>query len=426
MRPDHLFTKDLRELLEHRRRHMAETIERWPADGLLSTPTADLVARLVEDFGLQPLRLLTDRTEQLPTKEVQVDVSQDQLRFIDDRSRPFYLPGSSISVTIPYDGDPELFTMQASTRLLRHVNGLIEGNELVITYIGIDPTAEQVKASIDSELSLIARNVEFVNNDVAQFSAQLPHEAKTLVEQRKAKLLRDRGLEGALGIPVRRRPGAPPTPVPVRRKRLGLHRTTTPAQPYQDEYALEQANYEEILDIIQGMGRMLERSPRTFAKLSEEELRDHILLQLNGTFEGQAGGELFNGAGKTDILVRVVDRNAFIGECKFWKGEKGFRGAVDQLLGYLVWRDTKAALVLFIRQHNATAVIDKAEQALRLHPNFKRAGSTSADPHQRRDLILHQTGDPNREIALALLPVVIRQPSEPAMQRTTDGHEERS
>ncbi len=411
MRPDHLFTKDMREFLEHRRRHMAETIERWPADGLLSTPTADLVARLVEDFGLQPLRLHTDRMEQLPTKEVQVDVRRDQLRFIEDRSLPFYLPGSSISVSVPFDGDPELFTMQASTRLLRHVNGLIKGRELVITYLGIDPTAEQVKASIDSELSLIVRSVGFVNNDVAQFSAQLPHEARTLVEQRKAKLLRDRGLEGALGIPVRRRPGAPSTPVPVRRKRLGLHRTSTSAQPYQDEYALAQAHYEEILDIIQGMGRMLERSPRTFAKLSEEELRDHILLQLNGTFEGQGGGELFNGAGKTDILVRIADRNVFIGECKFWKGEKGFRDAIDQLFGYLVWRDTKASLVLFIRQHNATAAIDKAEQALRAHPNCKRPGSATRDPQLQRNFILHQTGDPNREIHLALLPVVIRQPT---------------
>jgi len=410
MRPDHLFTKDLRAHLEHRRRNMAETIERWPPDNLLSTPTVDLVAQLVEEFGLQPLRLHVDRMEQLPTKEARVDVSHDPLRFIDDRSRPFYLPGSSISVTIPFDGDPELFTMQGSTRLLRYVDGLIEGNELVITYTGINPTAEQVKAFLDTELSLIGRNVEFVNNDVAQFSAQLPHEAKTMVEERKAKLLRDRGLEGALGMPVRRRPGAPPRPVPVRRKRLGLHRSSAPTQPYQDEYALDQVHYEEILDVIKAMGCAFERSPTTFAKLSEPELRDHLLVQLNGTFEGQAGGELFNGAGKTDILVRVADRNVFIGECKFWKGEKGFKDAIDQLLGYLVWRDTKAALVLFIRQRDATAIVEKAGAAIRGHADYKRPGSPTEDRQLRRNYVLHQTGDPNREIHMALLPVVIRSP----------------
>jgi hypothetical protein len=94
--------------------------------------------------------------------------------------------------------------------------------------------------------------------------------------------------------------------------------------------------------------------------------------------------------------------------------------AIGQLLRYLVWRDTKAALVLFIRQRDATAVIDKADTALRAHPNFKRPGAPTTDPQQRRNFILHQTDDPNREIAVALLPVVIHQPAEPATKRTTN------
>lgn len=121
-----------------------------------------------------------------------------------------------------------------------------------------------------------------------------------------------------------------------------------------------------------------------------------------------AAGELFNGDGKTDILVRVEDRNAFIGECKFWTGQKGFGDAIDQLLGYLVWRDTKAALIIFIRQKDAGAIIEKADKALREHANFKRAGTPSTDPMQRRNFVLFQPDDENREIQVALLPVVIR------------------
>jgi hypothetical protein len=41
--------------------------------------------------------------------------------------------------------------------------------------------------------------------------------------------------------------------------------------------------YEEIIGITQGMGRALERSPSTFAKLQEEELRDFLLVLLNGS-----------------------------------------------------------------------------------------------------------------------------------------------
>jgi hypothetical protein len=54
-------------------------------------------------------------------------------------------------------------------------------------------------------------------------------------------------------------------------------------------------------------------------------------VQLNGHFTGEAGGELFNGSGKTDIIVRHDDRNVFIGECKIWAGVAKFVSALDQL-----------------------------------------------------------------------------------------------
>ena len=54
--------------------------------------------------------------------------------------------------------------------------------------------------------------------------------------------------------------------------------------------------------------------------------------------------------GKTDILVREKDKNLFIGECKIWRDAERISEAVDQLLNYLTWRDTKAALVVFVKR----------------------------------------------------------------------------
>jgi hypothetical protein len=396
-----------------RQRGVYAALQRWDPDVLLNTPTQDLVAELVDQLGLKPLQLHIDQMEQLPTRDEWIDISQDRNRYVADRSRSFFVTGSSISVVIPFDGDRKLFTLRASTSSSNPPKGDLRVKELVLTYTAVEPTGEEVKAFFDRELNEIHRLVEFTNNDVASFTQQFLKLAQGAVEDRKAKLLADRGLEGALGIPVRRHPDSPARPVPVTRKRLGLQRSRRPtrtAEPYRDEPMLDQAHYEEILEIIQAMGRMLERSPEIFVKLNEEGLRDHILLQLNGTYEGHAGGELFNGAGKTDILVRVDDRNVFIGECKIWRGEKAFADAVDQLLRYMVWRDTKAALVLFIRQPNATAVIGKANAALRTHANFKRPGPISPDPQLCRHYVLHQTDDSNREIHLAVLPLIISQP----------------
>jgi hypothetical protein len=128
---------------------------------------------------------------------------------------------------------------------------------------------------------------------------------------------------------------------------------------------------------------------------------------LNSNFEGSARGEVFNGAGKTDILIQHDDRNAFIGECKVWRGEKQFGDAIDQLVGYTVWRDTKAALILFIRSGNATEILAKADAKLRAHARFESARTTT-DADSRTDYLLHAKDDPARLIRVALLPFVLR------------------
>ncbi len=149
----------------------------------------------------------------------------------------------------------------------------------------------------------------------------------------------------------------------------------------------------------------LERNPSTVAKLDEEEIRDLLLINLNAVFEGQAAGEVFNGNGKPDILIRDGDANIFIGECKIWDGHSTVPQALNQLLGYLVWHDTKAALLLFIRRVDVSAAIEKAVDEVEKYPTFKRRGLHHTD--ERHDFVLHANGDPNREIHLALLPFAL-------------------
>jgi hypothetical protein len=78
-----------------------------------------------------------------------------------------------------------------------------------------------------------------------------------------------------------------------------------------------------VLRTLGSFARALERLPKTASRFNEVELRDLALFILNSGYEGAARGEVFNGNGKTDILLPWKDRNAFIGECKFWKGPKG-------------------------------------------------------------------------------------------------------
>ena len=160
-------------------------------------------------------------------------------------------------------------------------------------------------------------------------------------------------------------------------------------------------DYEEILRIMKNMVHVMELSPHAFSAMGEEDLRSHFLVQLNGAFQGQATGETFNFQGKTDILIRVDGKNIFIAECKFWKGEKSFLATLDQLLSYLSWRDTKAAVIMFNRNADFSAVLAKIAETGPKHPNFKRDLGKQDESTFR--YVFVQPNDTNREIMLTVM-----------------------
>jgi hypothetical protein len=141
---------------------------------------------------------------------------------------------------------------------------------------------------------------------------------------------------------------------------------------FKPEPGLEVAEYEHILDVVESMVKVMERSPKAFQDIDEEALRTHFLVQLNGHYEGQATGETFNYEGKTDIMIRSGDRNIFIAECKFWDGPAKLVETINQLLGYLSWRDSKAAILLFNRNKDFSKVLATIPETVSEHPNFHK------------------------------------------------------
>ena len=135
--------------------------------------------------------------------------------------------------------------------------------------------------------------------------------------------------------------------------------------------------------------------------MKEEHLRAHFLVQLNGQYEGLATGETFNLKGKTDIYLPFKERTAFIAECKFWQGQQGLLDALDQLLGYTIWPNTKVALLIFNQRKGFTDVLRKIKEGLPQHPNFKEELSYA---HRRGVRVLFRRGDDQeRELIIIVL-----------------------
>jgi hypothetical protein len=127
----------------------------------------------------------------------------------------------------------------------------------------------------------------------------------------------------------------------------------------------------------------MERSPGTYADKNEEDRRQFILATLNTHYQGQAAAEAFNVTGKTDILILHDSQNLFIGEVKFWSGASGFTSAIDQLFNYTAWRDTKLALIVFVREKGLSEIIEKAKDALNKHPQFVEATEAAGETELR-------------------------------------------
>jgi hypothetical protein len=222
------------------------------------------------------------------------------------------------------------------------------------------------------------------------------------VNGRRERLLKARHIAALLGYPLHQRPGAPLTYVSplVRRKII-----TKVSGTFRPEPAIEEAEYQNILRIVENMSFVMERNPRVFSTAPEETIRDHYLVQLNGQYEGSATGETFNGHGHTDILVRDGNANLFIAECKIWHGQKQFTEAIDQLLGYVTWRDTKTAIVVFNRNQETTPVVETIETTIKAHGNYKR--DAKLENLTRVRAVFGQPGDPAREIIITVIIVPI-------------------
>ena len=117
---------------------------------------------------------------------------------------------------------------------------------------------------------------------------------------------------------------------------------------------------------------------------------------------------VFRGNGKADIVLNWKNHTAFIAECKIWDGPSRFTKAIDQLLGrYTVWRDTRVALIVFIRDRkDITSIIESAAERIESHPRFLRSIQTE-DPFQRRDYLISAVNDELRQVRLSFLPIVI-------------------
>lgn len=396
----------LHEVFQNHIASIKQEIDTIPENQFIQTPDEELIEYALSRLEMGTLKIYPDRKEMV-THETKVDVRYERQLFHRDTSKPLLVDGIKVIISFPYAGEyylwecqPSIITFSPPRADIQQVSSEEFYGNVILTFEQASDSKKNVD-SISKELNKaikeISDYIDCIGKDIEKHNGELEGHIVRSIQSRKNRLGKHSAIINTLNIPLKKKPGAPDYDLLPIRKRI-IKPLPDPKKGNK-EYGIEDDYYEYILQIIRHEGRTYETTPKTYAIHDEEELRDILLAHLNGHLEGQASAETFRKKGKTDICIEHENRAAFVAECKIWKGKKAILDAVDQLLGYLTWRDCKASLIIFNKDVGGfTGIQNKLSATLETHQLCLR-GHNSNQPGEWRFLFRSQE-DEEREVIL--------------------------
>ena len=280
-------------------------------------------------------------------------------------SEYYWTDGYIITIKINFTGERQLLKLIPSTRIVRKF--MVEDikynleNEIWELYFKLLYKKEELDNKSDLKefvLNDFTNNfkdyismIEYLNKDILDYNNSLEYKIIDLLEVRKNKAINFQNIKKKLEIPLELKENIPNlNPIPLQ-KRKKIKKPNSKDQSSKLEYYISNNDYTNIMNIIHLTCSSMETTAKTFAKNSEEELRDFIIATLDTHYTQQVSGETFRKIGKTDIQVIFENKAAFIAECKIWHGIKQFEAAINQVLGYSTWKDNKISIILFNKKN---------------------------------------------------------------------------
>lgn len=391
----------LRDYLERKILSVVQSIENETDDYLLNVNDGDYVeykstAATVESLQIHVDQIYASSSE----KMIPAEYFPNSFHVCKGKS----YKKDTIKFHVPFTGNADLIKCVPSSRLIWSIDVELLDEEFCFEIINFNDDVESINREKDSNLRRIIQQLGNVSSEVENYNARIESQIKQAFDARKQRILAKKGILASLGVPIRKAGDVSPTfavPAPQSRKKIAIDRPEVKEAGFKPEPTLDETAYSEILKLIHDVGKEFERLPSLYRGKEEEHLRDHFLMMLEPNFQGSATGETFNKRGKTDILLRHEGSNVFIAECKFWRGKKVFLYTISQLLSYLTWRDSKAAVIIFVPNKDFTSALETAKEAITEHSNYVDFNGTNDETWI--NYIFHLNDDRNRQVKLAVM-----------------------
>lgn len=274
-----------------------------------------------------------------------------------------------LKLKLPFEGERELFLKcPSSSKEPRPIYNELHSDEVVyyIDYKTKNREPESIQSEIEREIENWTEKVEYIveqlNEDIQNIRNRLDNEARRRLQTRREKLNKKETVLSKIGVDSANEPDLGYVE-PDKKRNIEF-----PPSSDSDKgsHSLREKTFREILGIIDDLGTSIERSKETIRESDEESIRDIFLIGINSHY-GVATGEGFNRGGKTDILLRYDNKNLFVAECKFWRGQSRYKETIDQLLENLTAADSHAALLIFSNKKDIETVREKVRHSTKKH-----------------------------------------------------------
>jgi len=392
---------ELNNYLNEKNQLVNKTVESENDEYLLNVNEKDYIDHLLSIAYVEPLVINFDDIS-VTSKEKMIPAEYFPSDFNVYSGKSY--KKSVITFSIPFSGDSNLLRCTPSTRIMWTEEVIIGNDEISFERINFYDDPQVIIREKDSFVRNSLQQFNYLKSDLTSYNNNLENNLRQILQNRKQRILKNHNLLASLGVPVKKSGSTSKTfsiPSPEMRKKIVFKKPDVKGNLYTPEPTLDDSIYIQILNVIHDVGKEFERLPSVYINKEEEHLRDHFLMMLEPNFEGSATGETFNKTGKTDILLRYDGSNVFIAECKFWRGQKGFLDTITQLLSYLTWRDSKAAIIIFVPNKNFSSVIEEMKSNISNHLNYIDFINTKDETWF--NYTFHIPNDRNRIVKIAVM-----------------------
>lgn len=346
-------------------------------DYIISQPTEDLVKYYLNQ-SLKPIEFSSEQKESIEHKKYIKTIYSHERESGYQQEGDLKIESEKIIVKLPIKpnrGIREILNLR--TRSISLSGGpqfSISANNVIIEIKGyrLNLKDDQIINKILHNKSCVKSYLNSKNAEINSENERLKNNLTQFIEERKTKLDSDKrridNIVKRVNIPLARKDNEIVKKIQVDKK--PFIKKIKPQMPEED-YKLDRDKVTDIIKLINNQCLQFEKTPKTYDKLDEPNLRDLLLSNLNSIFEGQATGETFNNKGRTDIYLNIDKGNILVSECKFYKGEKLYHKTIDQILGYLTWRQNYGIMINFCRKKHFSKVIEKAESIIKSHSSYQ-------------------------------------------------------